>query len=435
MENDVNNEVDFEVIIVGAGIAGCVAALKLADKGYSVLLAERGQSAGSKNLSGGVFYCRVMEDVIPNFVKKAPIERYITRNCISFLNESSFVNINYGDARLENSVTAVSVKRAKLDEWLAQQCEDAGVTFMSGIRVDELLMDGDKVVGIQAGDDKLYSHVVIAADGVNSLLCRNAGIRNREPLENLAVGIKSVIGLPKDIIEERFHLKENEGAAYAVVGDCTNGLNGGGFIYTNSDSISIGVVVKIDALAESRESASDLHDRFLSHPAIEPLLRGGELLEYGCHMVPEGGQAMLHDLTRAGLIVIGDAAGLALNTGSTVRGMDLAAGSGIAAAKVVDEVLSKKDFSQAAMDAYYTELNNIFVGKDMKTYAKMPGFLENPRMYKNYGPLLGDIMYNIYNLDTTLRQHMMSEGLKIIKKNQLSAFQLIKDMYTGVRAL
>lgn len=88
----------------------------------------------------------------------------------------------------------------------------------------------------------------------------------------------------------------------------------------------------------------ELHDRFLSYPAIEPLLRGGELLEYGCHMVPEGGQAMLHDLTSAGLIVAGDAAGLALNTGSTVRRMDLAGGSGIAAGRVVDEALSKKGF-------------------------------------------------------------------------------------------
>ena len=76
--------VDFDVIVIGAGVAGCVTAYQLAKKGRSVLLAERGPKPGGENLSGGIFYCRVMEEIMPGFVAEAPIERHITRNCLSF---------------------------------------------------------------------------------------------------------------------------------------------------------------------------------------------------------------------------------------------------------------------------------------------------------------------------------------------------------------
>jgi electron transfer flavoprotein-quinone oxidoreductase len=435
VDDVVNSEVDFDVIVVGAGVAGCVTAYQLAVKGHSVLLVERGQSPGSKNLSGGVFYCRVMEEVLPGFMDQAPVERRITRNCLSFLSPASFVNVDYGDARLKQSGTAVSVLRAKLDEWLAAKCEEAGVMLMAGIKVDTLIRDGERIVGIRAGADELRAHVVVAADGVNSFICRQAGIRAPELAKHLAVGIKSVIGLPRQVIEERFNLTGDEGAAYAVVGDCTHGVGGGGFLYTNLESLSIGVVLRLDDLVKKEETSSELHDRFLSHPAIEPLLKGGELLEYGCHLVAEGGQAMVHDLTRPGLVVVGDAAGLTLNTGLTVRGMDLAAGSGLAAAKAIDAALLKGDFSKPSLDAYCRELDNMFVGKDMRTYTRAPQFLENPRMYGAYGEFLSDVLYGVYNLDTTPRRHLLPGALAALKKSPLNFCQLIKDMIAGVRAL
>lgn len=435
MDEIVTTEVDFDVIVVGGGLAGCVTAYQLATKGHSVLLVERGQIPGSKNLSGGVFYCRVMEEVFPGFIDEAPVERRITRNCLSFLSETSFVNVDYGDARLGQSVTAVSVLRARLDEWLATKCEEAGVMLMPGVRVDALVTENERIVGIRAGDDELRAHVVVAADGVNSFICRDAGIRAQEPTKHLAVGVKSVIGLPRNVIEERFHLTGDEGAAYAVVGDCTNGVGGGGFLYTNVESLSIGVVLRLDDLVSRGDTSSELHDRFLSHPAIEPFLRGGELLEYGCHIVAEGGQAMVHDLTRPGLVVVGDAAGLTLNTGFTVRGMDLAAGSGLAAARAIDTALQKGDFSKSSLDAYCVELDNVFVGKDMRTYARAPHFLENPRMYGAYGQFLSDVMYSVYNLDMTPRQHLLPSAMQALKKSPLNLIQLIKDMYAGVRAL
>src|SRR5674476_1664649 len=129
-------EPDFDVIVVGAGIAGCVTAILLARAGRQVVLIERGAAAGNKNLSGGVLYCRVLEEVFPNLLTEAPVERRITRNVIQFLNADSAVAVDYADARLAEPTNAVTVLRAKLDAWLADQCEAEGVFVMTGVRVD-----------------------------------------------------------------------------------------------------------------------------------------------------------------------------------------------------------------------------------------------------------------------------------------------------------
>ena len=221
MSHTEQNDYDFDVIVVGSGVAGAVCAYLLARGGREVLLVERGTEPGSKNLSGGVFYCRVMQEIFPHFLEEAPVERRITRNCLSFLNATSFVNIDYWDARLAEPVNAVTVLRAKFDPWLAEQCEQAGVTVMPGIKVEGLVRDGDQYVGIRAGEDELRARVVVAADGVNSFISRDEGIRDKEPMENLAIGVKSVIRIGEERIRDRFNLRDDEGAAYAVVGDCT----------------------------------------------------------------------------------------------------------------------------------------------------------------------------------------------------------------------
>jgi electron transfer flavoprotein-quinone oxidoreductase len=428
-------EPDFEVIVIGAGVAGCVAAYQLARQGRSVLLIERGEAPGSKNLSGGVLYSRGIQQVFPGFLDQAPVERRITRNYINFLNGDSSVAIDYKDARLADPVNAVTVLRAKLDAWLAAQCEEAGALLMPGVRVDRVLTERGAVTGVQAGDDELRSKVVIAADGVNSFIAKEAGLREKEPLDQLAVGVKSVISLPRETIEARFNLTGDEGAAFAVVGDCTEGVGGGGFLYTNIDSLSVGIVVRLDDLTAKKKVVTDIFDHFVEHRFIAPYLEGGELLEYGCHLVAEGGLHMIGEIVTDGMVVVGDAAGLTLNTGLTVRGMDLAVGSAVAAAEAVGAALDAKDTSKTALAGYRERLFASYVGQDMKTYAKAPSFLEVDRMYKQYGELLANVLYGAFNLDTQPRQHMVKVARKSLARSPLKMRQLIRDGIAGARAL
>jgi len=432
-------EVDFDVIVVGAGIAGCITAYQLAQQGRSVVLIDLGEAPGSKNLSGGVLYCRVMQEVFPDFLEEAPVERRITRNYINFLNAESSIGIDYKDTRLADPVNAVTVLRAKLDPWLAEKCEEAGVFLMSGVRVDRVLTEdgatGKRVVGVKAGDDELHAHVVVAADGVNSFIAQEVGLRTTQPLNHLATGVKCVVTLPRETIEARFSVTGDEGAAFAVVGDCTEGVGGGGFMYTNTASISVGVVLRLDDLIAKKKVATDVFDHFLTHPVIAPYLEGGEVVEYGCHMVAEGGLNMIGEIDMDGMVVVGDAAGLTLNTGLTVRGMDLAVASGVAAAASIGVALDLKDPSKVGLAGYREALFASYAGKDMKTYAKAPSFLEVERMYKDYGELIGNVLYGVFNLDNKPREHLVKVALKAFKKSPVKIRHLISDGIAGARAL
>ena len=197
----------------------------------------------------------------------------------------------------------------------------------------------------------------------------------------------------------------------------------------------MGVVLRLDDLVAKNKAAAEVFDHFLAHPYVAPLLDGGELSEYGCHLVAEGGLAMLGDIVFDGLVIVGEAAGMTLNTGLTVRGMDLAAGSAIAAAAAIDSALKSGDTSQAGLDGYRTALFDSFVGKDLTTYAKAPHFLENPRMYVEYGELLANVLYAAFNHDLTPRKHLAKAATDALRTSPVKLTTVVRDAFAGVRAL
>jgi len=424
-----------DVIIVGGGLAGCAAALSLAREGLEVVLVERGPYAGSKNLSGGVLYGRVLEQLIPEYWQEAPVERAITREVVTFLSEQTAFNIDFRNPRFAESHNAYSVLRGKFDRWLADRCEEAGVMLVTGIKVERVLVEEGRAVGILAGEDEMRSDVVILADGANSFLAEQLGLRPPFDPAHLAVGVKELIGLPRETIEERFNLSGDEGAAYGLVGYATRGIAGGGFLYTNRESISIGVVMHLDEVIEQGIKPAEVMDDFLAHPCIEPLVRGGKLLEYGAHLVPEGGLAMLPKLSMAGLLVTGDAAGLSVNNGFVVRGMDLAIASGMLAAQTVLEARAKGDFGAESMRRYVQLLEESFVLKDMRTYAGAPAFMKNKRLYTAYPELLARVMTAIYQHEGQPKAHLYTLALQSLKESGISVLDVAKDGWKGARSL
>lgn len=433
-------EPDFDVIVVGAGPAGASAAYRLATAGHSVVLIERGEAPGAKNLSGGVLYGRVLDEAFPRWAEEAPVERRITRHVTTFLTPDSAVGIDYSSQKLSDPINAVTVLRARFDPWLAGKAEEAGAFLMPGVRVDRLLTEAGPggetvVVGVQAGEDELRAHVVVAADGVNSFLSREAGLRSKEPMNHMAVGVKAVIAMDSQRIEDRFGVTEGQGAAHAIVGDCTLGIGGGGFLYTNKESLSMGVVLRLDDLVASGRTAIEVFEHYLEHPGLAPYVRGGEISEYGSHLVAEGGYAMVRDVVGHGLVVVGEAAGLTINSGLTVRGMDLAIGSGFAAGDAIAEALAAGDVSRAGLAGYRRRLDESFVMQDMRVYEKAPKFLERTGMYGEYGELAADLFHDVFSLDGTPRRHLMKVARGALKRSNVGMKQLISDGWAGVRAL
>ena len=432
-------EVDFDVAVVGAGPAGAITALQLARAGHQVVLIERGGVPGSKNLSGGVIYGKVLDGVLPGWLDAAPVERTISRNVVSILTEDGSVGLDYRDRRLGEDSGAVSVLRARFDPWLSEQAESAGAMLMPGVLVDRLLTEGDgataKVVGVGSGEDELRCHVVVAADGVNSFLARSVGLRAAPRHQDLAVGVKTVIGLPRATLEERFGVRGRDGVAHALVGEATGGVAGGAFCYTNLESVSVGVVLRLDDLIAKGADSAAVLDHLLAHPYVADLVRGGELLEYGAHLVNEGGLAAVGRLHTDGLVVVGDAAWLTLNTGLTVRGMDLAIGSGLAAAEAVDKALASSDTSDQALAGYRTLLDAGFVGQDLRTYAKAPAFLERPRTYTEYGPLVAQVLHDEFDVSPTPRRPLRTVATTAVRGSKVKLRELVGDGFAAWRSL
>lgn len=421
----------FDAIIIGAGPAGTACAYVLAKNGRSVLLVERGTSAGSKNVTGGRLYTYALEMVEPGLYQDAPLERKVVREQIMMLGAKGAMTIDYMDSDFGEGIPqSYSVLRAPFDEWFAGQAEAQGAMLAPGILVDELIEDSGKIVGIKAGDDEIYATVVIAADGVNSFIAQKAGLRNDIDAHSVGVGAKEIIELPEQVMEDRFNLNENEGAARVLVG-CTGGVLGGGFLYTNKKSISLGVVLNPADLACQGKSIHEIVQELKMHPAIYPLIKDGTTVEYGAHLVPEVGyHAMPKTLYRDGLILVGDAAGMVVNTGTIIRGIDLAIVSGVAAARAI----LKNENASNVGPAYVKELEDLDLTPTMKLYANFHELMSNRRMVSVYPAMANDTMKVLFAVDGRRPERMDKAMLKVLKKH-VTFGQMLADGWRGVKAI
>jgi len=426
---------NYTAIVVGAGPAGSTAALVLARAGHDVLLIERGVVPGAKNMFGGRLYSHALNCIIPEFWKRAPVERPVVQEIITFLHGGRSVSLTVRNSDwVGPPYHSFTLHRAEFDAWLASEAEEAGAMLACGIHVDDLLMENGRVIGIRAGDDEMLADVVIAADGVNSQLAQRAGLAEIDfPRQRqVATGVKQIIELPSDVISQRFQLEGNNGAARLFVGDCTGGMRGGGFLYTNRESVSVGLVINADELLKIRCSLIDLIEDFKMNPLIAPLIDGGKVTEYSAHMIPEGGIAMMPRIFGPGILVAGDAAGLALNLGYVVRGMDFAIASGEAAARTIIKAKKCNDFSGMGLSRYLALMKGNFVLRDLEFYRRAPEFMENRRLFESYPELVTSLMAEIFTVSGALPAHLFTRLINKAKKSGLSPLKLMIDSWKGM---
>ena len=351
------SEEKFDAIVVGGGLAGLTCAYLLAQAEMEVLLIERGDFCGAKNVTGGRLYGHTLEKVIPGFAEEAPVERKVTKERIALMTKTGAVNIEYASGKEDDAKSAsYTVLRGKFDKWFADKAEEVGVMMVPGIRVDSVLIEDGKVVGIDAGGEAMYSDMVVLADGVNSLLAQQLGLKKELDPSQVAVGCKEVIQLGEDVINQRFNVKSGEGVAMLVAGDPTVGNIGGGLIYTNKDSVSVGIVTTCSDIGRVDVSVPDMLERFKNHPAVEPLIEGGIPLEYSAHLVPEGGFDMIPQLYRDNVLVVGDAAA-------------------------------------ANLSYYQMLLEDSCIFRDMKQYRNFPKLLERHEIFNDV-PEIADVLFD-----------------------------------------
>ncbi|CAN5513770.1 FAD-dependent oxidoreductase [soil metagenome] len=437
----------FDCIIVGGGIAGLSAAMTLARGGAKFLLVERGEWSGAKNVSGGVLWGRDLARLVPEYwLEDDPgYERFVNHRRLAFMDEGAALSIDFKSTHFnETPYTGVTVLRSRFDAWLAgkvQEAIDASPNpdeslMATDILVEEVLMQDGRVEGIRAGGEDFHAHCVILAEGVNNLLTRQVGLQTAYvPAEGLAVGVKEVIQLNRGTLEDRFQLSEDSGFTLECVGSPSGGVEGGGFLYTNRDSVSIGLVLGMADLRGKGLKPQDLLNGFKTHPTIADMLRGGEVLEYSAKVVSTGDmKVMPREIYADGVMIAGEAANLVLNAGRAIQGMDYAMRSGILAAETALEARNAADHSAAFLKNYRTALENSYVMQDMRSFQNAVQVLHSPAMFTQVPRMACDFGRQFFTVgdEGTKKAYKI---LRDVRKEHMGLWDLVKLGGKAARAM
>jgi electron transfer flavoprotein-quinone oxidoreductase len=427
----------FDAIVVGAGPAGSAAALALARSGRSVVMVERGPFPGSKNVYGGVVYGRVLDGIVPEWWDEVPVERWVVRRSTMMMTETQSLSVDYrSQAWGAAPFNGMTTLRSNFDSWLAGKATGAGARLLTSTVATGLVRDGTgRVVGVRTDREggELRADVVVACDGVNSLLAKEAGLLGKPEASHYTLGVKEVLELPPKLINERFGVKDHEGVDIEMLG-CTRGIPGGGFLYTNAGTVSVGVVVSVTHLAESKVRPEELIADLKEHPSIAPYLSGSELVEYAAHLIPEGGYDTMPPLATDGMVLAGDAAAMTLASGIWLEGVNFAIGSGYAAGRAVDRAIAARDCSKSGLASYRSGLERQFVLADHKRLRRAPALVLSDRVQRRYPGLLCDLVEGMFTVDNP---NPKQGGLKVARaaaaKHGVKLRQLAADTVRGMR--
>lgn len=422
----------FDVVIVGAGPAGSLAAIKLARAGLNIVLVERGQYPGAKNMFGGILHdTPALNDILPDFPEKAPLERHVYKKMLAFMTPQSAFSLSFENENSDKPpYHGYTIFQPVFDRWLATEAEKAGALLLCGCTAEDFIRENGQICGItvKGRTGELRAKIVIAADGVLSFMAKKAGLRRDFQTAHMGVGIKLLLGLPEATINERFHLVRDQGAEISFLGAVGN-LRGGGFLYTNLKSVSIGLVMHLDSLKASGKAPYDVLNEFLQHPSVKKLTKGGTPLEYSAHLIPEGGFKAMPPVYTDGLMLAGDAVGLCYTNGLNLEGINLAMTSGMLSAETAIHALEIGDYSARRLSLYKKKLDDSFILKDMKTFKTATDLMNIERLYELYPRVLSHIMEKLYRADGVPR----SKLLRLAGKEALREVGLKDLIVDGIR--
>ena len=426
----------FDAIVVGAGPAGTTAAYLMAKAGLNVALIERGDFPGAKNVMGGILYAQPTGEILPGFHKQAPLERPIVEQSAWLLSADGALKLGHRSlAFAQEPGNAYTVLRARFDKWFAQQAVDAGALLVPATLVEGVIQQEGRVVGVRTGREQgdLLADVVIAADGVNSIIARDAGLHEEWKQDQVALAVKEIIALPAEKIEDRFNLEPGQGASIELFGDATAGMLGTAFIYTNKESLSVGCGALLSDLVRTLITPNDLIERLKNHPMVKPLLAGGEEREYMAHLIPEGGYDAVPKLVTDGMLVVGDAAQFvnALHR----EGSNFAMISGRLAAETVIEAKARGDFSARTLSAYERRISRSVIIKDLRKYRRSSRYFEkHPEFFSVYPEIANAAAREFITVDGVPKREKQWKILKQIHRRR-SLFTIARELLGAARVV
>ncbi|MCE6950090.1 FAD-dependent oxidoreductase [Cereibacter sphaeroides] len=429
----------FDAIVVGAGPSGNACAYTMAKAGMNVLQIDRGEYPGSKNVQGAILYSDALERIIPDFREDAPLERHVGELRFWMLSEHSHSAGHYRTDQFEgDKPDRYTILRAPFDKWFSKKVREAGATLITETTVTNLVKnDEGRVVGVETDREggPIFADVVVLAEGVNGVVGQRAKLRPEVKPQHVALAVKETHFFPEETIRERFNLQgEDDGVVIEVLGSVSSGMVGTGFLYTNKESISIGVGCILSDFTRTQISPYELLDKFKNHPSVRPLIRGGEMKEYVAHLIPEGGYDAIPNLTGDGWMIVGDA-GQFVNAVHR-EGSNLAMTTGRLAAESLVELKAKGlPPTNENLKLFRDKLADSFVMKDLKKYRKVPHLLEkNRQLFNAYPAEINRAIRTYFRVDGMDKKSKEGLAIRNLVRGAGGWFGVAKDFFKLARA-
>lgn len=339
------NDNEYDVIVVGAGCAGPAAAKKAAELGLKVLILEKSQVPGDKNVSGTCLNGAALLEPDLNYIVECPVERTIREMRTYHINSDRTTVFHEIPSE---GILLLSVRRDHLDSWHTEEARKAGAEVKLSTTVVDIIEEEDHIKGVVTDSgEKFYGKVIIDAAGVNSIVGRKAGLIPKRKGQNMILYVTVAVKLGEEVINERF-------------GDCIEYYLSPGiqyktwpWIFPKKDTVTLGTGGYMDEnlINDEFPNVNQYMENFLNLPVVKKKLEGGEIVSWGLHL--EYDEA-IERRVRNGLILTGEAGGFVIPF--LGEGMPEAFFTGIYAAKAAAEAIEAGDYSEAKLSERYEEL-------------------------------------------------------------------------------